>query len=88
MIVIVDNNIFMMFSTCEPIAEEGFFSENCHILAPRDVLLDEDFVSQILRLRGKNMEFFFVVVGRGSIISLSVFWCKFVRGINVSNTYF
>lgn len=72
------------------LAEERFFSENYQILAPRGVLLDKDFVSQILRLREKHMKpwIIFFVVGRGSIISLSVFWHKFVRGINVSNTYF
>lgn len=83
----MDDNTFVMFSIQE-LNREKIFSQ---ILAPRAVQLFKDFVSQIVRLRVNHMELwiiFFVVVGRGSIISLSVFWHKFVRGINVSNTYF
>lgn len=88
-IVIGDDNTFMIFSIWELSREKIFFFSQ--ILAPRAALLDKDFASQIVRLRVNHRKLwiiFFVVVGRGAIISLSVFWHKFVRGINTSITYF
>jgi len=45
----------MILSIYEP-SRGKIFSENYQILAPRDVLLGKDFVSEILRLREKHMK--------------------------------